>query len=158
MDIKYQTHSLADVFLIFLFLAVSSAMLIPFYDISFRSSIYCSFFFFSAHLAHSLVFTTLVNSIRFFFSTYTFLRFSLLFIDPFPLIFFFIFLALAPSSAFSAYYFSSFSKIYLLVLSMLPITLGSTVMVSGGSLSSNLCTSPYLFCFFVSNGFISNES
>ena len=31
-------------------------------------------------------------------------------------------------------------------------------MVSGGSFYNNLCTKFYLFCFFVSNGLISNVS
>ena len=108
------------------------------------------FFFFSAHFAHNFVFITFVNSALLFFSTSRFFLFTLFLIDPFPLILFFFFLfSNAFLSSSSAFYCSYFSKIYLFVLSIVPITFGSTVMVYGGNFYSKLWTKLYLFCFFV---------
>ena len=125
-------------FLIGFFLESSATLnpLLPIYSISF---IYFYFFFFSAHFAHNFVFITFVNSALLFFSTSRFFLFTLFLIDPFPLILFFFFLfSNAFLSSSSAFYCSYFSKIYLFVLSIVPITFGSTVMVYGGNFYSKL--------------------
>lgn len=160
MQIAFHHSSCFLIFFSFLWVAATmSDTLMPFSDISSRILLSLSFFFFSAHFAHSFEFIAFVSCALFIFYCSMFFRFSRFFIEPFPLIFFFF--SLFSKSSLSAFSwisrYSSWSTSRF-VLSMLPSTFGSIVIVSGGSLSSSLCTRASFFCFLVSKGLLSKVS